>query len=159
MANGKIFNMILNTINEVQSKNKANPNEATADQSVFDLLRNKLQNLDQKSIENRKAKGKSPVSILDRIKREINSVKRENKKDPNIQTAPGSIFDNIMKKVEAGPQRQASTGIKKIVQDYNLNVSQIPRDIIQQVQGKYQQDRKAFDKQYAQALHDLSKKY
>ncbi len=159
MANGKIFKMILNTINEVQQKNKANPNEATADQSVFDLMRNKLQTLDQKSVEKRKAKGKSPVSILDMIKKEISGAKRENKKDANVETAPGSIFDSIMKKVNATPQRQASTGIKKIVQDYNLDVSRLPKDIVQQVQGKYQNDRKAFDQQYAQALHDLIKKY
>jgi len=159
MANGKIFKMILNTINEVQQKNAANPNEATADKTVFDLLRNKLQTLDQKSLEKRKAKGKSPVSILDMIKREINGVKRENKKDPNVATAPKSVFDNIMKKINASPQRQASTGIRKIAQDYNLDVSRLPKDIIQQVQGKYQQDRQAFDKQYAQAMHDLIKKY
>jgi len=159
MANGKIFKMILNTINEVQQKNAANPNEATADQSVFDLMRNKLQTLDQKSLEKRKAKGKSPVSILDMIKREINGAKRANKKDPNVATAPKSVFDNILKKIEAAPQRQASSGIRKIAQDFNLDVSRLPRDIVQQVQGKYQQDRKAFDQQYAQALHDLIKKY
>ncbi len=159
MANGKIFKMILNTINEVQQKNAANPNEATADKSVFDLMRNGLQKLDQKNLEKRKSRGKSPVSILDMIKKEINGAKRENKKDPNVATAPGSVFSNILKKIEAGPQRQASTGIRKIAQDYNLDVSRLPKDVIQQVQGKYQQDRQAFDKQYAQAMHDLIKKY
>jgi len=159
MADGKLFKMILNTINEVQSKNAANPNEATADGTIFDLLKNKLQNLDQKSIENRRAKGKSPVSILDRIKREIQGVRRENKKDPNVATAPKSVFEDILKQVDAGPKRQASSGIRKIVQDYNLDISRIPKDILSQVQGKYQNDRKAFDKQYAQALHDLTKKF
>ncbi len=159
MANGKIFSMILNTINEVQQKNKANPNEETADKSVFDLMRNGLQKLDQNSLEKRKAKGKSPVSILDLIKKEINGAKRVNKKDPNVATAPSSVFDNIMKKVNATSQRQSSSGIKKIVQDYNLDVSRLPREVIQQVQGKYQNDRKAFDQQYAQAIHDLVKQY
>ncbi len=156
---GNILGTILKTINDVQAKNKANPNEVTADKNVFDLLKNKLNNLDQKTKQNRVAKGKSPHGILDLIKKEIQGARRENKKDPNVATAPSSIFDSILKKVEAPQKRQASSGLKKIVQDYNLDVSRLPREVVSQVQQKYMQDRKAFDKQYAQALFDLSKKY
>ena len=89
----------------------------------------------------------------------INGAKRENKKYSNVATALRSIFGNIMKKVNAAPQRQASTGIWKIVQVYNLDVSRLPKNIVQQFQGKYQNDCKAIDQQYAQALHDLIKKH
>lgn len=154
-----ILDIIVNTINDVQAKNQANPNEATADPNVFDFLRGKLQDLDAKTKEKRIAKGKSPVSILDRIRKEIEGVRKENKKDPNVETAPSSVFDNILKKIDEKPKRQASTGLRKIVEDYNLDVSRLPQDIVRQVQDKYQQDRKVFDKQYAQALHDLIKKY
>ena len=41
--------MIVKTINDVQSKNKANPNEETADPNVFDLLKGKIQKLDEKT--------------------------------------------------------------------------------------------------------------
>ncbi len=159
MAKRNIFDVILKTINDVQSKNQANPHEETADPNVFDLIKGKLQNLDQKTKEKRISRGKSPSSILDLIKKEIQGARRENKKDPNVKTAPGSVFDNILKKVEERPVRQASAGLRKIVQDYNLNVSRLPNEVIQQVQQKYLQDRKNFDQQYAQAIHDLIKKY
>ena len=100
MAKRNILDAILNTINEVQKKNQANPNEETADPTVFDLIKNKLQKLDERNREKRKARGKSPVSILDRIKKEINGARRENKKDPNVATAPKSVFESILKKIE-----------------------------------------------------------
>jgi len=156
---GNILGTILKTINQVQAQNKANPNEPTADQNVFDLLKSKLNNLDQKTKAKRIAKGKSPHGILDLIKNEIQGVQKENQKDPNVETAPSSIFDKLLKKVEEPQRRQASSGLRKIVEDYNLDVSKLPREVVAQVQQKYIQDRKAFDKQYAQALYDLSKQY
>lgn len=159
MAKKNIFDMILKTINEVQAKNKANPNEETADPNVFDLIKGKLSKLDEKNRAKRVARGKSPVTIMDRIRKEIQGAKRENKKDPNVKTAPKSVFDNIIKKMEEAPKRQASTGLKKIVEDYQLDLSRLPREAIQQIQAQYIQDRKKFDHQYAQAIHDLMKQY
>jgi len=156
---GNILGTILKTINEVQKQNKANPNEPTADKNVFDLLKNKLNNLDQKTKQKRISKGKSPHGILDLIKKEIQGARRENKKDPNVATAPSSIFDKLIKKTEEPQRRQASSGLRKIIEDYNLDVSRIPREAITEVQQKYMNDRKNFDKQYAQFLFDLSKRY
>ena len=150
--------MILKTVNDVQQKNKLNPNEETADPSVFGLLKSKLRDLDQKQREKRVARGKSPISILDRIKKEIEGVRRTNKKDPAVATAPKSVFDNIFKKIEEKPKRQASAGLRKIVEDYNLDISGLPREVIGQIQEKYIADRKKFDHQYAQAIHDMLKK-
>lgn len=159
MAKKNILEAILNTINQVQAKNKANPNEETADPNVFDLIKNKIQKLDDRNREKRKAKGKSPVSILDRIKKEIEGARRENKKDSNVATAPKSVFDQILKKVDQRPKQQASSGLRKIVEDYNLNITGFPKEVVQEIQKKYIADRKKFDQQYAQAIHDLSKKY
>jgi len=125
----------------------------------LNLLKSKLNNLDQKTKAKRIAKGKSPHGILDLIKNEIQGAQKENQKDPNVETAPSSIFDKLLKKVEEPQRRQASSGLRKIVEDYNLDVSKLPREVVAQVQQKYIQDRKAFDKQYAQALYDLSKQY
>ena len=159
MAKKNIFEMILNTINDVQSKNQADPKVETADPNVFDLIKSKLQDLDQKNRENRASKGKSPVSILDRIKKEIEGARRENKKDPNVPTADKSIFDNILNKLNTGKKIQASTGLRKIIEDYNLEAGRLPQDVLRQVQEKYITDRQNFDQQYAQAIHDLIKKY
>jgi non-homologous end joining protein Ku len=157
MAKSNILDMILKTVNDVQRKNKVNPNEETADPSVFGLIKDKLRQLDQKQREKRVARGKSPISVMDRIRKEIEGARRENKKDPNVNTAPKSVFDQIFKKMEANPKRQASAGLRKIVQDYNLDVSNLPREVLGQIQERYVADRKKFDHQYAQAIHDLIK--
>ncbi len=157
MAN--VLDVILKTIQDVQQKNKQNPNVETADPSVFDLLRNKIQDIDAKAKNNQLQKGKrNPKSILDLIKNGIEGARKENKKDPNVQTAPGSIFDDILKKVDQGPQRQASTGIKKIIEDYKLDVSRVPTNMLQDIQGQYLKDLQKLRQQYAQGIFDLSKK-
>ncbi len=158
MAN--ILDVILKTINDVQQKNKQSNNTATADPSVFDLLREKIGEIDTKHQNNQMQKGrKNPKSILDIIKNGIEGARKENKKDPNVETAPSSIFDDILKKVDQGPKRQASTGIKKIIQDYNLDVSKIPSNMLQEIQGQFEQDSQKLKQQYAQGIFDLTKKF
>jgi len=157
MAN--ILDVILKTVKEVQTSNKKDKNVPTADKSVFDLLKDQLKNLDKKVQKKQAQNGKrNPKSVLDMIKDGIEGVRKDNRKNPAVETADKSIFDQIMKKVEAPQQRQAASGLKRIVQDYNLDVSQVPKDILQQVQAKNQADRKKFDHQYAQALFDVIKK-
>ena len=78
MAN--ILSTILKTINDVQAQNKANPNEPTADKNVFDLLKSKLNHLDQKTKQKRVSKGKSPHGILDLIRKEIEGAKKTKQK-------------------------------------------------------------------------------
>jgi len=124
-----ILSTILKTINEVQSKNAANPKEATADPSIFDLLKKGLSKVDAKSREKRVQKGKSPESILDLIRGQIEGVQKKNKKDPSVETAPKSIFDELLKKVNKKPQRMANNGLKRIVEEYGINVSRVANAI------------------------------
>jgi len=158
MAKNNILNVILKTINDVQQKNKANPNEPTADPNVFDLLKNKINHLNEKNRAKRVAKGKSPVSILDRIKKEIEGARRENKKDPNVETAPSSIFDKIIKKVEQSQARPASTGIRRVLEQYNLDVSNLPTEMVKEIQSRYSTDLKKLDNEYAKAINQLIKR-
>jgi hypothetical protein len=158
MAN--ILDVILNTINDVQKKNKSNPNVDTADPTVFDLLRDKISDLNGKQQQNQMQKGrKNAKSILDILKDGIEGARKENKKDPNVATAPKSVFDDILKKVDQGPARQASTGIKKIIEEYNLDTSRIPSNMLQEIQAQYLQDMQKMKQQYAQGIFDLTKKY
>ncbi len=159
MSANNVLSTILKTINDVQKQNRSNKNEPTVDKNVFDLLKNKLRDIDAQSKVKRAAKGKSPESILDIIRKEIEGVRKENKKDSNVATAPKSVFDKILKKVDAPRQRQASTGLRKIVEDYNLDVSKLPREVVGQVQQQYIKDKAVFDKQFAKALFDLTKRY
>jgi len=152
---GKILDMILKTIDDVQKKNKANPREETADPNVFDLLKDKLGNLDKKISNKRVQKGKAPVSILDLIKNQIEAAKNQNRKDKSVPTADPAIFDRIMKKVEDKPKRVASTGLKRIIENYHLDVSRVNPEILKQVQRQYATDMKRMDQQYAEAIHKL----
>jgi len=159
MSLSKILGTILKTIDDVQKKNKKNPKEETANKTIFSMLKSKIRELDEKTKEQRVAKGKSPESILDLIKKEIEGVKKLNKNDPNQKTAPKSIFDSILKKVEAPRQRQASTGLKKIVLDYNLDTTNVPQDAMDKVQKEYVKQRKKFDNEIARSLNKIIKSY
>lgn len=156
MAN--VLDVILKTIEDVQQKNKKNPNVETADPSVFDLLRKKLLEIDQKTQNNQAQKGRrNPKSILEMIKDGIEGVRKENKSNSKVATAPKSVFDQLLKKCEQAPARQASSGIRRIIEDYRIDVSRVPRNVLQEIQGKYQADLNNFNKQYAQAIYNITK--
>ena len=159
MAKKNIIDLVLKTISDVQKQNRKDPNVETADATVFDLLKDKLRNLDNKTRDKRAAKGKSPESILDLIKREIEGAKSHNKNDSNVQTAPKSVFKDILRKVEERPQKQANKGITRIINEYNLDVRKVPQKVLLKIQKQYIKDQKKFDEQYAQAIYDYARKY
>ena len=115
----------------------ANPNEETADGSVFDLLKNKVNELSQKDRDRQVSKGKEPKSFMDLIQNGIDHVKKQNHDDPNVKTAPQDIFNRIKQRIDERPQRRASKGIKRILKDYNLDVSSLSPDTINQIQTQY----------------------
>jgi len=158
MADGKLLNIILKTINDVQKKNKANPNEKTADPNIFDFLKEKLGDLDGKIQDKRVKKGKSPLSILELIKNQIEAAKKQNKKDPEVETADPIIFDRILNKIEEVPKKVASKGIKRIIENYHLDVSGVDIDILRQVQAQYDTDLRRIDQQYAEAINKVIQK-
>ena len=158
MAKKNILEIILNTIDQVKRSNANNPREETADPTVFDLLKEKIGDLDKNIQKKRAKKGKSPISILDLIKGQIEAAKKHNKQDPNVKTAPSSIFDRLNKKLEERPQRAASSGIRKIIEEYNLDVSRLDQNTLNQIQQKYNMDRRKLDQGYAQAIYDMTKK-
>lgn len=156
MAN--VLDVILKTIEDVQNKNQRNPRQETADPSIFDLIKKEVAKLDGKVKNNELQKGKrNPKSILDMIRDGIEGVRKENKKDPNVPTAPKTVFDDLLKKVDRRPQRQASAGIKRVIEEYNLDISRLHPDMIRQIQAKYQNDMKNMNQQYAQAIYNLIK--
>ncbi|NNF34680.1 MAG: hypothetical protein HKN68_11250 [Saprospiraceae bacterium] len=156
MAN--VLDVILKTIEDVQNKNQRDPRQETADPSIFDLIKKEVAKLDNKVKNNELQKGKrNPKSILDMIRDGIDGVRKQNKKDPNVPTAPKTVFDDLLKKVDRRPQRQASAGIKRVIEEYNLDISRLHPDMIRQIQAKYQNDMKNMNQQYAQAIYNLIK--
>jgi len=114
MADGKLLNIILKTIDEVQKKNKASVKEKTADPSIFDMIKDKLGNLDNIQ-QKQNEQGKKPSNIIDLIKSQIEAAKTANQKDPDTETADSAVFDRIIKKVEKKPKKAASKGIKRLI--------------------------------------------
>ena len=155
MAKANILEVILKTINDVKQKNANNPRQETAHPNVFDLIKDKIGDLDKKIQNKRVAKGKSPVSILDLIKGQIEAARQHKQQDPKTPTANSNIFDSILKKVEQKPKRAASTGIKRIIEEYNLDASQLNRATLQQIQQQYDADLSALGQKYAQGISDL----
>jgi hypothetical protein len=121
-------------------------------------LKDKLGGLDKKIQQKRAEKGKPPVSILDLIKNQIEAAKQHNSKDPNVPTAPSSVFDKITKRVDQNKRRQASVGVRRIIEQYNLDASRLPKNIVAQIQQKYEADKKKLDHGYAVAINDLIQK-
>ena len=153
-----MLEVILKTIEDVQNKNQRDPRQETADPSIFDLIKKEVAKLDSKVKNNELQKGKrNPKSILDMIRDGIDGVRKENKKDPNVPTAPKTVFDDLLKRVDRRPKRQASAGIKRVIEEYNLDISRLHPDMIRQIQAKYQADMKNMNQQYAQAIYNLIK--
>jgi len=148
----------MSTINEVQKKNKQSKTETTANSSIFDAIRERVKQVETKTKDGYSSRSKSPGSLMEQIKKEIEKTRRENKKDTKVETAPSSVFDRIIRKVEEKPARAASTGIKRIIEEYNLDVRNVPSDVLNKVQAQYQGDLANFNKQYAQAIFDLTKR-
>ena len=155
MAKANILEVILKTINDVKQKNANNPKQETAHPNVFDLIKDKIGGLDKKIQENRAKKGKSPVSILDLLKNQIEAARQHNQKDPVTPTADSNIFDSIIKKVEEKPKRTASAGVRRIIEEYNLDVSGLNRNTLQQIQQQYDSELRALGQKYAQGIQDL----
>lgn len=155
MAKANILEVILKTINDVKQKNAANPRQETAHPNVFDLIKDKIGDLDKKIQNKRASKGKSPISILDLLKGQIEAARQHNQKDPNTPTANSNIFDSIIKKVEEKPKRTASAGIRRIIEEYNLDVSRLDRNTLQQIQQQYDNELRTLGQKYAQGIHDL----
>ena len=157
MANGKLLETILKTVLSTQKKNASNPKQQTADPNVFDLIKDKLQDA-QSNHQSGGSTSKPAGNIFDLIKKAVKSAKRENKKDPNIETADPDIFDNILKKVEQKEKQKVATGLKRVIEDYNLDVSGLPAEAMQQIQTEYTQAQKKLDEDFANGIYKLIKR-
>ncbi len=158
---GGFFDLIESTLKDIQNTNKDNPNEPTADSSVFDLLKKKIKEVsDNVLTDNTTNDGNTkPTSIFDIIKNKIEDAREENKNDPKQPTAPSSIFDILKKKVENKQEEKKARDVKKaeesiqdVIDEYNIDVSMIEEHELKQIQERYLRDNKQLDEQYANFL-------
>ncbi len=155
MAKGKFIKGLFDVITQVQQENKANPKEETVDGKVFDVIKQQIAKIEQKKRDKRAAQGKDPRSFLDLVRNGIDKAQKKNVDDPNVKTAPQDIFNRIKERIEERPRRRAQKGIQRIVQEYNLDVSRLSPQVLQQIQDQYKKDRDGLKQQYAKAINDL----
>ena len=165
MSKPHLLDLLKGTLKEIQQNNSHNPNEPTAEPSIFDFLKDKLSEVDQKTKSNIQNKAGGNVGIFDMILDKISTAQNENKSNPNVQTAPGSIFDILKQKVNEQKQQtnqrqvqRAQDSISDIIQQYNLDVRSIDRNSLQQIENQYVKENAALDQKYAQYMHDLNTK-
>ncbi len=158
MPKRNFFDVIKNTIEEIQKKNQENPKEETAEPTVFDLIKEKIQQVEQKRNTKRVEQGKKPSSILDLIKEKVEEARKENKNNPDQKTAPPSVFDKLQKRIELKEKRRTNASLRTVIDDYGLDVGSLTQSSISQIQTQYQADIKKINEHYANLLHDLVNK-
>jgi len=91
-----LANLLKTAVKRVQDSNRNNPDIRTADSSIFDKLKEKLE--DVKSNIGPRDRGDS--NLLDKLRGRIDQVKQNNKADPNVDTADDSVFDDMKHELE-----------------------------------------------------------
>ena len=163
MSKPNLIDLLKGTLQEIQNSNRNNPNQQTADPTIFDFLKDKLAEVNQKTQTNIETKDGGNVGIFDLILDKLSSAQKENRDNPNVQTAPESIFDMLKEKVnqqrqhtQQRQQHRAQESIEDIIHQYNLDVRNISHRDLQDIQNKYVQENTALDRKYAQFIHQLN---
>jgi len=90
------LNVLKEVITKVREKNQADPNVKTADSSVFDRIKDKLENVGR----NTGAKVPQADDIFNDAKQHVDECQVENEADPNVETADKSVYEDMMKELE-----------------------------------------------------------
>ncbi|MEE9437511.1 MAG: hypothetical protein V3V14_00840 [Saprospiraceae bacterium] len=96
MINELLFKVFGTVVDKVQEMNKKDEHIQTADKSIFNDLKQKIETT------------KSEVStapfgnedLYETLKKHINTTQVTNRENPEVETADVSVFDNLMKEIE-----------------------------------------------------------
>jgi len=94
------INLVRAALSKVQKNNKENPDVKTADESVFENLSRKMER-EEKEIGNNVDRRE----MFDRLRRKVEETQYENEADPQVETADPSVFDDLMKEIEAANEK------------------------------------------------------
>ncbi len=110
MSFGNLLKNIGKGLGDLQKQNRDNPNEQTAHGSVFDRIKEALNDMKEKAAStnpgsnNAGGVGDTPVretmEPLDMLKKKVEEVKMQNAEDPNVPTAEESVFERMKKMIE-----------------------------------------------------------
>lgn len=90
-----LFKILKEMAENVQNRNKANPNVETADASVFDKIKDAVDGLKEKHEDPEEVARRRKVEAVEELKERVIEVKRQNEADPNVATADNSIFEEL----------------------------------------------------------------
>lgn len=156
MAKVNILDLLQNTISDIQKGNRDNPNEPTADPTVFDFLKGKLTDIHQVN-QDRKARGERPLKLKDLLRGKLKEAKQQHKDNPNV---PDSIFDKLKDKIDqhdqVRQQQRSEESIAEIINEYGIDVNRLSRDELNEIQRRYVADNDKLDEQYAQYIYQLN---
>jgi len=89
------FVPVLKTIlNKVLDSNRDDPQVKTADPVVFKELEKKFETIEPLQTEKRED------DIIDIMRKKVEEAKVENEVNPDVETAPSSVYENIMRELE-----------------------------------------------------------
>lgn len=99
------FVPVLKTIlKKALETNRDDPQVKTADPVVFKELEKKFETVEPLQKENREE------DILDMMRKRVEEAKVENEVNPEVETAPRSVYENIMKELEKLKNQSAQAG-------------------------------------------------
>lgn len=90
-----LFSVLKQMAEQVQERNKRNPNVQTADSSVFDKIKDAVEGLKKKHEDPDEVARRKRVEAVEELKERVHEVKCENEADPNCETADSSVFDEL----------------------------------------------------------------
>jgi len=86
--------VLANILKKALQTNREDPEVKTADPVVFEELKKKFEKIEPLQTENQED------DILDMMRKRVEEAKVENKVDPRVETAHGSVYENIMRELE-----------------------------------------------------------
>ena len=99
---GNVMGTILKkVVQEVQNRNRSNPNVKTADASVFDNIVGRFKNRQQQAADPATSYTPSQEEFCDDLCNELDEVQTSNAADANVETADSSVFADMKAQIEA----------------------------------------------------------
>lgn len=94
---GKVFfEAMRKVISNVQQKNHDDPNIKTANSKVFEEINRKVEETESKEQEI----ADSPMDIFEMMREKMRQARVENERNPEVETADSSVFDNVLQEIE-----------------------------------------------------------
>lgn len=156
--NRPLLDFIANAIEQVQQQNQANPNEETANSSVFDLIKDKVQSAPRNNQQYNQQAGNQPRSIVDFIKQKVEEAREQNQRDPNVKTAPGSVFDMIKNQIDGFQNQSGQDAFRELVSEFNLDLTSLDQNAQHQIHRSYMKDRQNLRAAYVQKIREITQR-